>query len=141
MTNQFFKSLILALFLSGLSCITSATDVLSKRLTENVSVSGSMTIDKFTQLLMHGFKSVIVNRPDDESGNQVSVAELRNIAEKKHIGVIYQPVVSGKINQIDIKEFAQYYNELPKPILMVCKSGARSASLYNQAKNQGLLNE
>jgi len=40
-----------------------------------------------------------------------------------------------------VVEFAKYYNELPKPILMVCKSGARSSLLFNQAKQRGLLHE
>ncbi len=67
--------------------------------------------------------------------------ELRNIAEKSQVSVIYQPVTSGKISQTDIIEFAKYYQELPKPILMICKSGSRSAALFNQAKAQGLLHE
>jgi uncharacterized protein (TIGR01244 family) len=141
MTNKGFKALLLSLSLSLFSSIAIAQDSLSQALTPTVSVSGDMTTEKFSQLMMQGFKSVIVNRPDQELGNKVSVNQLRDIAEAKKIGVIYQPVVSGKINQTDIQEFAQYYNELAKPILMVCKSGSRSASLYYQAKNQGLLHE
>ena len=84
---------------------------------------------------------MIVNRPDQEIGNVVKVSELRNIAEKSQISVIYQPVNSGKISQTDILEFAKYYNELPKSILMICRSGARSSALFHQAKSQGLLHE
>ena len=100
-----------------------------------------MNAAKFSQLMRQGFKSVIVNRPDQEMGNVVKVSELRNIAEKSQISVIYQPVNSGKISQTDILEFAKYYNELPKPILMICRSGARSSTLFHQAKSQGLLHE
>jgi Uncharacterized protein conserved in bacteria len=57
------------------------------------------------------------------------------------VSVVYQPVQSGKIFQTDVKEFAKYYNELPKPILMICRSGSRSTSLFNQAQAQGLLND
>ncbi|CAM4350761.1 beta-lactamase hydrolase domain-containing protein [Acinetobacter pragensis] len=111
-------------------------------LNNNASAAGQMTAEKFNSLLkQQGFKSVIVNRPDQELGNTVTVNELRSIAEKSHVSVIYQPVISGKISQTDVAEFAKYYNELPKPILMVCKSGSRSSSLFNQAKAQGLLHE
>ena len=110
-------------------------------LTTQVSVTGQMNLDKFSALLKQGFRSVIVNRPDQESGNAVSVSQLREVAEKSHVSVIYQPVESGKISQTDIQEFAKYYNELTKPILLVCRSGSRSASLFNQAKAQGLLND
>ena len=100
-----------------------------------------MTSAKFEQLLKDGFKSVIVNLPDQEPGNKVSVSQLRSIAERSQVSVIYQPVVSGQISQANIEEFARYYNELPKPILMVCRSGTRSAVLFSQAKSQGLIHE
>ena len=113
----------------------------TQMLTNKVSVAGQMNAAKFSQLMRQGFKSVIVNRPDQEMGNVVKVSELRNIAEKSQVSVIYQPVSSGKISQTDILEFAKYYNELPKPILMICRSGARSSALFHQAKSQGLLHE
>ena len=139
------KGLIRTLFilcLIGTTHICYAENLaLSRALTKNVSVTGQMTVEKFNQLLSQGFKSVIVNRPDDEQGNLTSAHQLRDLAEKSKISLIYQPVTSGKINQTDIAEFAKYYNSLPKPILMICRSGTRSAALYSQAHSQGLLHE
>ncbi len=136
-----FAGLCLSLCMSYTSLAYADISNLSKTLSNSVSVAGQMTTEKFNILLKQGFKSVIVNRPDSESGNQVSIEQLRNIAEKSHVSVIYQPVSSGQINQSEITEFAKYYNSLPKPILLVCKTGTRSAILFNQAKSQGLLNE
>lgn len=140
MTKLFWKGVVLA---ACFSCITPvfAVNDLSRALTSTVSVTGQMTPSKFQQLIQQGFKSVIVNRPDQETGNNVTVSQLRSIAEKSQVSVIYQPVVSGQISQANIEEFARYYNELPKPILMVCRSGTRSAALFNQAKSQGLIHE
>ena len=140
MTKLLLKS---ATFFSifTIASMTFATDPLSRPLTNKVSVTGQMNIDKFQQLMKDGYKSVIVNRPDQEPGNGVSVSQLRSIAEKSQVSVIYQPVISGQITQQNISEFAKYYNELPKPILMVCRSGTRSAALFNQAKAQGLIHE
>lgn len=140
MTNLFWKGVVLASCLSCASLVVAANN-LSHALTSTVSVSGQMTTNKFQQLIQQGFKSVIVNRPDQEQGNQVKVGQLRSIAEKSLVSVIYQPVNSGQISQANIEEFARYYNELPKPILMVCRSGTRSATLFNQAKSQGLIHE
>ncbi|WOE30463.1 MULTISPECIES: beta-lactamase hydrolase domain-containing protein [unclassified Acinetobacter] len=141
MTKQFVQAVfITAVFLCS-SCNILAQDAFTQNLTQNVSIANSMTVDKFTQLMQQGFKSVIVHRPDNEAGNLVSVSQLRDIAEKKRIGVIYQPIEQGQINPKDIAEFAQYFNELPKPILLICRSGTRSALLYKQAKSQGLLHE
>lgn len=140
MTKSLWMGMVLALSMTTTSLCVAASDF-SRALNANLSVSGQMTPEKFKTLLQDGFKSVIVNRPDQEAGNTVKVNQLRDIAEKSRVSVIYQPVSSGVISQADVQEFAKYYNELPKPILMVCRSGSRSAALFNQAKNQGLLHE
>ena len=141
MTKRVLLTLLYCLCLTCSADLFAQNDILSKTLNAQVSVAGQMTTDKFQQLIKDGFKSVIVNRPDQEQGNTVSVAQLRQIAEQSQVSVIYQPILSGKISQTDVTEFAKYYNELPKPILMVCRSGSRSSILFNQAKSQGLLNE
>ena len=141
MTKRVLSTLLYCLCLTCSADLFAQNDLLSKTLNAQVSVAGQMTTDKFQQLIKAGFKSVIVNRPDQEQGNTVSVAQLRQIAEQSQVSVIYQPILSGKISQTDVIEFAKYYNELPKPILMVCRSGSRSSILFNQAKSQGLLNE
>ena len=141
MTKRVLLTLLYCLCLTCSADLFAQNDILSKTLNAQVSVAGQMTTDKFQQLIKDGFKSVIVNRPDQEQGNTVSVAQLRQIAEQSQVSVIYQPILSGKISQTDVIEFAKYYNELPKPILMVCRSGSHSSILFNQAKSQGLLNE
>lgn len=140
MTKSFWKGVVLATCFSCITPVFAAND-LSRALTSTVSVTGQMTTSKFQQLIQQGFKSVIVNRPDQETGNSVTVSQLRSIAEKSQMSVIYQPVVGGQLSQANIEEFARYYNELPKPILMICRSGARSSALFHQAKSQGLLHE
>lgn len=141
MTKRVLLTLLYCLCLTCSADLFAQNDILSKTLNAQVSVAGQMTTDKFQQLIKDGFKSVIVNRPDQEQGNTVSVTQLRQIAEQSQVSVIYQPILSSKISQTDVIEFAKYYNELPKPILMVCRSGSRSSILFNQAKSQGLLNE
>ena len=139
MTKHILKHVFCCILICSSISLSYANN--TQMLTNKVSVAGQMNAAKFSQLMRQGFKSVIVNRPDQEMGNVVKVSELRNIAEKSQISVIYQPVNSGKISQTDILEFAKYYNELPKPILMICRSGARSSALFHQAKFQGLLHE
>lgn len=141
MTKSALKTLLCSVGLLITPWLFAQTESLSKALNTQVSVSGQMTTAKFRDLLQDGFKSVIVNRPDQETGNLVSVNQLRNIAEQSHVGVIYQPINAGKVFQTDVVEFAKYYHELPKTILMICRSGSRSSVLFNQAKSQGLLNE
>ena len=141
MTKRFFQVIVLSLV-----CICSPVsfaneNALSQALTPNVSVTGQMPAEKFQKLIQQGFKSVIVNRADQEAGNMTSASELREIAEQAKLSLIYQPVISGQISKQDVQEFAKYYNSLPKPILLVCKSGSRSKLLFNQAQSLGLINE
>ncbi|WP_419716581.1 beta-lactamase hydrolase domain-containing protein [Acinetobacter tandoii] len=141
MIKQLLTTCILcSVLLNSTSLFAQKTQML-QALSENLTVSGQLDDKTFRLLLKQGFKSVIVNRPDQEMGNNVSVSQLRNIAEQSHVSVIYQPIENGKITQTDIIEFSKYYNELPKPILMICKSGQRSSELFNEARKQGLLHE
>ena len=139
MTKHILKHVFCCILICSSISLSYANN--TQMLTNKVSVAGQMNTAKFSQLMRQGFKSVIVNRPDQEQGNSVTVGQLRSIAEKAQVSVIYQPVTGAKVSQTDVAEFAKYYNELPKPILMVCRSGARSSALFNQAKAQGLLNE
>ena len=70
MTNHVFNRLICCLIFC-FSTATFAENGLSKALTNNVSVTGQMSSEKFSQLMQQGFKSVVVNRPDEEDGNKV----------------------------------------------------------------------
>lgn len=141
MTKHLIKFVLCCILTISANASFAESEILSKALNPQVSVTGQMTTDKFKVLMKEGFKSVIVNRPDQENGNLTSANELREIAEQAHISLIYQPVISGQITDADAEEFAKYYNSLPKPILLVCKSGSRSTVLFNQAKSLGLLNE
>ncbi len=139
MTKHLIQCLLCLSLLGTIPVVANAVE--STALTAQVSVSGQMTDEKFNRLLSQGFKSVIVNRPDDEIGNLITAHQLRIIAEKSQVSLVYQPVISGQIRQQDVTEFVKYYNSLPKPILMICKSGSRSTALFNQAKSAGLLHE
>lgn len=143
MTKQLLASVIttLCLSLTSPSFAQLQLSPLSKTISPDLSIAMQMNQEKFTQLMQQGFKSVIVQRPDQALGNLMTVNELRTIAERAHVSVIYQPIPIGKISATDVVEFAKYYNELPKPILIICQSAPRSKALFDQAKLQGLLHE
>ena len=141
MTKFFFQVIVFSLACICAPLSFANENALSQALTPNVSVTGQMTVEKFEKLVQQDFKSVIVNRPDQEIGNMTSASALRNIAEQANLSLIYQPVISGQISQQYVQEFAKYYNSLPKPILLVCKSGNRSKVLFNQARSLGLIDE
>jgi uncharacterized protein (TIGR01244 family) len=81
-----------------------------------------------------GFKSVIINRPDYESGpTQPTAAEVSAAAHAAGLAVEYQPVVSGGMTAQDVARFTELLATLPKPILAYCRSGTRCTVLYRAA--------
>ncbi len=111
-------------------------------MSENVGFSGQLNPEQLTQVIEKGFKSVINNRPDMEGGpGQPTSLQIENAARTQGLDYVYQPVVAGQITEIDVRTFANHFNELPKPILMFCRTGNRSNNLYQLAKQMDLLDD
>ena len=49
---------------------------------------------------------------------------------------MYLPVAGGYQSPEEIARFAQLLQTLPRPLLVFCRSGARSTKLYLQAQQQ-----
>ena len=82
-----------------------------------------------------------MNRSDQKQSNLVSINQLLNIAGQAQVTIIYESIASNQVSETDIMEFAKYYNQLLKPILMIWGSCTYSALLFNEVKKLGLLNE
>ena len=48
---------------------------------------------------------------------------------------------SSIFKELSKEELLIYFNELPKPVLMFCRSGNRSNNLYQLAKQMDLLDD
>lgn len=111
-------------------------------MSENVGFAGQIGPEHLLQVAEKGFKSVINNRPDLEGGpSQPSSAQIEEAARAQGLDYVYQPVVAGQITEVDVRNFANHYNELPKPVLMFCRTGNRSNNLYQLAKQMDLLDD
>ena len=109
---------------------------------DQISFAAQVYPENMAEIFQKGFKSVINNRPDLEGGaEQPTSAVLEEAARNAGIDYVFQPVVAAQITQLDIEAFARHYTELPKPILMFCRSGSRSSNLYQTAKQMDLLND
>ena len=82
-----------------------------------------------------GFKSVVNNRPDFEGGpDQPTSAAMQAAAEAAGLRYAHLPVSPSVHTPQDIARFAELLEELPKPVLAFCRSGARSTRLFNAAQ-------
>ena len=111
-------------------------------MSENVGFAGQISPEQVVQVAEKGFKSIINNRPDMEGGpEQPTSAQIEDADRVADVDYVYQPVVAGQITELDVRAFANHFNELPKPILMFCRSGNRSNNLYQLAKQMDLLDD
>lgn len=111
-------------------------------MSEDVGFAGQIGPQQVDQIVEKGFKSVINNRPDFEGGSeQHTSAQIEEASRNVGLDYVYQPVVSGQITELDVRTFANHYNELPKPILMFCRTGSRANNLYQIAKQMDLLDD
>lgn len=111
-------------------------------MSENVGFTGQISPQQMSQVVEKGFKSIINNRPDLEGGSdQPTSLDIENAARQAGLDYVYQPVVGGQITELDVREFANHYNQLPKPILMFCRTGNRSSNLYQLAHQMDLLDD
>ena len=111
-------------------------------MSDQVGFAGQIAAEHFSQVVEKGFKSIINNRPDFEGGpEQPTSAQIEEAARQAGLDYVHQPVVAGQISELDVRAFANHFNELPKPVLMFCRSGNRSNNLYQLAKQMDLLDD
>ena len=111
-------------------------------MSENVGFAGQISPEQMVQVAEQGFKSVINNRPDMEGGpEQPTSAQIEEAARTAGLDYGFQPVIAGQLTEGDVRNFANPHNELPKPVLMFCRTGNRSNNLYQIAKQMDLLDD
>jgi len=107
-----------------------------RQVAADVCVAPQLTPDAMAEAARVGFKSVVNNRPDFEHGpDQPTSAEIEAAARAAGLEYRFLPVASGNQSPADIAAFARLLEELPRPLLVFCRSGARSANLYMQAQS------
>lgn len=101
----------------------------------DVCVAPQLTPDAMAEAARAGFRSVINNRPDFEHGpNQPTNAAIEAAARAAGLEYRFLPVASSYQSPEEIAAFAALLAELPRPILVFCRSGARSTRLYRAAQ-------
>ena len=101
-----------------------------KRISPFLSVSPQIYPAHVERLALLGFKTIINNRPDNETDDQPMEAELLKLATKYGIEFISLPVISGELTEQNINEFGEAMGRVTGPVLAYCRSGMRSTSLW-----------
>ena len=102
---------------------------------EDVYVAPQLTPEAMAAAAEAGFKAVLNNRPDMEGGpEQPTSAAIEAAAKAAGLEYAYLPVSGGYQSPEEIARCAELLKSLPRPLLMFCRSGARSTKLFMQAQ-------
>ena len=92
-----------------------------KRINADITVSPQISASDIAAIKDAGFKSIVCNRPDGESGDQPNFEEIEAAAKAAGLDMRYQPIISGKITDQDALDFGANFGDLPKPIFAYCR--------------------
>ena len=102
---------------------------------QDVYAAPQLTPEAMAAAAEAGFKAVMNNRPDMEGGpDQPTSAAIEAAAQAAGLAYAYLPVSGGYQSPEEIARCAELLKTLPRPLLMFCRSGARSTKLYMQAQ-------
>ena len=106
-----------------------------RQINEEYSVSGQITADDLAEIKSLGFKSIVCNRPDDEEAGQPSFAAIEAEAKALGLEMRYVPVGKTGVEHSQVTQFVDALDELDRPMLAYCRSGARSTAIYGKAQH------
>ena len=110
------------------------TPLPARAIAEDVWVAPQLTPQAMPEAASAGFRSVINNRPDFEGGpDQPTNAAIEAAAKAAGLEYRFLPVAGNYQSPEEAAACARLLAELPRPILMFCRSGARSTRLYQLA--------
>ena len=100
-----------------------------KPLADDVFVCAFVPPEKLADLAPR-FRTIINNRPDAEEPGQPTSAEIEAEARRLGLDYVHLPVVPGKITDDEAKRFGEAIARRKGPILVFCRTGTRSATLW-----------
>ncbi len=107
----------------------------ARAIAPDVCVSPQLTPEAMAEAAAAGFKAVVNNRPDHEHGpGQPTSAEIEAAARAAGLQYRHLPVDGAYQSPEEAAAMKRLLEELPRPLLMFCRSGARSARLYQLAQ-------
>jgi uncharacterized protein (TIGR01244 family) len=106
------------------------------KIADDVFVAPQLDTAAMAELARLGFRSVVCNRPDFEHGpDQPAAATVAAAAQAAGLEFRHLPVAGGYQSPEEVAAFRVLLAELPRPLLAFCRSGSRSARLYQLAQD------
>lgn len=106
-----------------------------KTVTDEFAVMGQLQPADIDAVAAAGFGAIICNRPDGEAPDEPQYDAIGEAARKAGLQTRYIPVSNQVgLTPENVADMKAALAELPRPVLAYCRSGARSAKLYEAAQ-------
>jgi len=103
------------------------------KLTDNYSVATQIDPEDVAFFAGQGFTTIICNRPDGEDPGQPTSASIRAACERHGIDFHMIPMQGRLVSPETVQEFRTVLDNAHGPVLGYCRSGTRSAMLWQFA--------
>lgn len=105
-----------------------------RQLSAAVFASPQIGLAELEAARAQGVAMIINNRPEGESDDQTSGAEIEAAARAAGLGYVAIPVTHAGFSEAQVKAMAQALSQAKGPILAYCRSGTRSTLLWALAE-------
>ncbi|MEX3010138.1 TIGR01244 family sulfur transferase [Hoeflea sp. TYP-13] len=103
-----------------------------RKINDEYSVAGQITVEDLDAIAAMGFKSIVCHRPDAEVDDQPTFTEIEAAAKARGLEMRHIPVGREGVGFEQVQEFVDALDEMDRPMLGYCRSGARSTAIYQQ---------
>lgn len=102
-----------------------------RHISETYAVSGQIRPEDIPTIKQAGFKSIMCNRPDDETDGQPSANLIKKVAKKHGIKFYHVPIGDAGIDLETLDGFSKVIKAGKHPILAYCHTGGRCRRLWD----------
>ncbi len=105
-------------------------------LAPDYAISGQLQPQDMRRLAAQGYSLVIDNRPDGESPDQPSSAEMAKAAKRAGLDFVYLPIRPGHYTPADMKRLNTILAGHKGKTVAYCRSGTRATTLWSLAQTE-----
>ncbi|MBT8107785.1 MAG: TIGR01244 family phosphatase [Gammaproteobacteria bacterium] len=100
------------------------------RMSEACAVAGQIRPEDVANIAADGFTTVVCNRPDLEEFGQPLADDIRRECESHELAFHFIPIDRSGLTVNMVEEFRRVVDESAGPVLAYCRSGQRSAVIW-----------
>lgn len=100
------------------------------RLSEACAVAGQIQPADVEAIAADGFTTIVCNRPDNEDFGQPAASDIAAACATHGVAFHHIPIDRSGLTMQMVEEFTQVVEESTGPVLAYCRSGQRSAVIW-----------